>query len=226
VILLKNKIILLDLVFYVGLPLLFWNVFRDVIGDYYAMLASSVPAIIYSLYRFYEVKKINFTGIYIITTLVIGTLIDVLAGSALQLLWNNVFYNMAIGLFFLLTILIKRPMALYFALDFVELQGHDRTFSNHLFNQKKLFIIFQLVTLLIAFRSGVFAAIKAWLIIEYGVEAFDKGIVVRQVLGWVFTGLTMFGFFYTTKVIKDHPEILKKVEEELYGGDERLRKES
>lgn len=224
--LLRNKIIILDLIFYVGLPLLVWNVFRDVIGDYYAMLASSVPAIIYSLYRFYEVKKINITGIYIITTLVIGTLIDVLAGSAIQLLWNNVFYNMAISIFFLSTLVFKRPMALYFGLDFAELQGHDRLFCRHLFNQKKLLMIFQLVTLVFALRSGVFAAIKAWLIVEFGVEAFDKGILVRQVIGWVFTGLTMFGFFYLTKVIKDHPELLKKVEEELYGGEEGLRKES
>ena len=222
----KKNVILLDLIFYVGLPLLFWNGFRDVIGDYYAMLASSVPAIIYSIYRFYEVKKINITGLYIITTLVIGTLIDVLAGSALQLLWNNVFYNLAIGTFFLSTMLFKRPMALYFALDFVELQGHDRPFSKHLFYQKRIFIIFQLVTLLFAFRSVFFAAIKAWLIVEYGVEAFDKGILVRQVIGWVFTGLTMFGFFYTGKVIKDHPDIIKRVEEEMYGEDEKLKKES
>lgn len=82
------------------------------------------------------------------------------------------------------------------------------------------------MTLLFAFRSGVFAAIKAWLIVEYGVEAFDKGILVRQVIGWVFTGLTIFGFIYTTKVIKDHPELTKRVEEQLYGGDERLRKQS
>ena len=222
----KKNVIILDLIFYVGLPLLFWNVFRAVIGDYYAMLASSVPAILYSIYRFYEIKKINITGLYIITTLVIGTLIDVLAGSALQMLWNNVFYNMAIGTFFLCTFLFKRPMALYFGLDFAELQGHDRTFCKHLFNQKKILIIFQLVTLLFAFRSGVFAAIKAWLILEYGVEAFDKGIVARQVLGWLFTGLTIFGFFYTSKVIKDQPEITQSVEEELYGGENGLRVKS
>jgi hypothetical protein len=226
VMLLKKNVIILDLIFYVGLPLLFWNVFRNVLGDYYAMLASSVPAIIYSLYRFYEVKKINITGLYIIITLVIGTLIDVLAGSALQLLWNNVFYNVAIGTFFLATILIKRPMAMYFGLDFAELQGHDRTFCKHLFKQKEVYIVFQLVTLLFAFRSGIFAAIKGWLIVEYGVEAFDKGILVRQVIGWVFTGLTIFGFIYTTKIIKDHPEITKRVEEELYGEGEGLRKES
>ncbi|NKE04036.1 VC0807 family protein [Mesobacillus selenatarsenatis] len=222
----RKNLILLDLIFYVGLPLLFWNGLRDVIGDYYAMLASSVPAIIYSLYRFYEVKKINITGLYIITTLVIGTLIDVLAGSALQMLWNNVFYNAAIGTFIFTTILIKRPMALYFGLDFAELQGHDRTFCKHLFNHKKIFIIFQLVTLSFALRSGVFAVIKSWLIIEYGVEAFDKGILVRQVIGWLFTGMTMFGFFYIAKVIKDHPEIIKGVEKELYGKEEGLRKES
>lgn len=53
-----------------------------------------------------------------IVTLIIGTLIDVLAGSAIQLLWNNVIYAYVMSGFFLLTILIKKPITLYFALDF------------------------------------------------------------------------------------------------------------
>ncbi|OEH91069.1 VC0807 family protein [Bacillus solimangrovi] len=207
-----KNIVLLDLVFYVILPLICWNGLRESIGDYYAMLASSVPAIIYSLYRFYEVKRINITGLYIIIILVIGTLIDVLAGSAMQLLWNNVYYSLALCTFFLMTILIKKPMALYFALDFVELQGDDRVLSKHLFYQKTIFILFQFVTLLFALRSGLLAAIKVWLISEYGVEAFDKGIIVKQTISWLITALTVIGFLYIKKVINDNPDLLNKAE--------------
>ncbi|WP_113926641.1 VC0807 family protein [Bacillus sp. P14.5] len=211
----KKNIVLLDLIFYAALPLLFWNVFRDDIGDYYAMLFSSVPAILYSAYRFWEMKRVNVFGIYLITTLVIGTLIDVLAGSALQLLWNNVYFSIAMCLFFLITILFQKPITLYFGLDFAELQGYDRKFCRKLYEQKQLFRVFQWITIVFAVRSGVMAGANAWLITEYGVEAFDKGILLKQAFSWVMTGITVAGFFYVGKIINDSPELIDNVKNEM-----------
>jgi len=190
-------------------------VLRDHVGDYYAMLLTSVPGILYTLYRFKETKKLNVTGTFILASLVIGTVIDLLSGSALRLLWNNVYYSLAIGVFFLGTMLFKRPLALYFALDVAELQGHDRKFSKHLFNHKPLILIFQGITLILALRSGLFAGVNSWLILEYGVEAFVKGILLKQVLGWVISAITVFGLFDVGKVIKYSPELIKKVQAEL-----------
>ncbi|WP_374056177.1 hypothetical protein [Rossellomorea sp. FM04394] len=82
----KKNFVLLDLLMYVALPLFVWNIMRDYIGDYYAMLLFSVPGIIYTVYRFIEMKKVNTFGLFILVTLIVGTLIDVLAGSSLQLL--------------------------------------------------------------------------------------------------------------------------------------------
>jgi hypothetical protein len=214
----KKNIVLLDLIFYVGLPLFVWNGMRDFLGDYYAMLLSSVPGIVYSLYRFFELKRVNILGIFMIATLVVGTLIDVLAGSALQLLWNNVYYAAAMSTFFIITIVMKKPIALYFGLDFAELQGYDRKFSKHLYNEKPIFIIFQLVTFVFAIRSGVLAGVKAWLILEYGVDAFDKGIIIRQAFNWIMTGLAVGGFIYIGKLINDSPALIEKVKKEISAG--------
>lgn len=211
----KNNVILLDILFYLALPLFVWHVLRDYVGDYYAMLLTSVPGIIYTLYRFNQTKKLNVTGTFILASLVIGTVIDLLSGSALRLLWNNVYYSLAMGIFFLATMLFKRPLALYFALDVAELQGYDRKFSKHLYYHKPLLLIFQGITLILAFRSGLFAGVNSWLILEYGVEAFDKGILLKQVLGWVITAITVIGFFYVGKVIQDSPELIKKVQADL-----------
>ncbi|MGM0846412.1 MAG: VC0807 family protein [Bacillota bacterium] len=211
----KKNIVLLDLIFYAALPLLFWNFFRDDIGDYYAMLFSSIPAILYSVYRFWEMKRVNIFGIYLIGTLVIGTLIDVLAGSALQLLWNNVYFALTMSLFFLITMILQKPITLYFGLDFAELQGYDRRFSKKLYEQKPIFQVFQWITLVFAVRSGVLAAANAWLIAEYGVEAFDKGILLKQAFSWFMTGITVAGFFYIGKIIKDSPELVDKVKAEM-----------
>ncbi|MGM0866334.1 MAG: hypothetical protein ACQEWF_16800 [Bacillota bacterium] len=148
-------------------------------------------------------------------------MIDVLAGSSIQLLWNNVFYTAALSLFFLITMLFRKPISLFFGLDFAELQGYDRTFCKRLYYKKPLFRIFQLITLCFALRSGILAIVKAWLILEYWVEAFDKGIILRQAFSWIMTGITVAGFIYIGKIIRDFPQLVKEVQIEL---DEEERK--
>ncbi|WP_237582644.1 VC0807 family protein [Pontibacillus yanchengensis] len=160
----NNKFVLLDIICYVIFPLVIWHMLRDVIGDYYAMLLSSVPGIIYTVYRFKALKKVNVFGIYMISNLIIGTLIDVLSGSAINLLWNNVYYAYAVAGLFLFTIIIKKPIALYFALDFTELQGFDRQINKKLFFHKKIYYIFNWIVVAFALQNIILASIKAWLI--------------------------------------------------------------
>jgi hypothetical protein len=196
----KTYIIFLDLLFYVAFPLLIWNLGRDYTGDYYAMLASSIPAILYSIYRFYEIKKVNFTGIFILSTLIISTLVDFLAGSAIQLLWNNVYYSIGMALFYVGSVLLNRPAALFLSLDLVEMRGNDRSLTKDIFYQRNIFLVFTWITLLFACQEVVLSIIRVFLIEKYGVEAFDHGIVYRQIIGWTFTLISIFGFIYIAKL--------------------------
>ncbi|MCA1054334.1 hypothetical protein LCM10_04985 [Rossellomorea aquimaris] len=200
----QKNIVLGDIIFYLIFPIVIWNISRDYIGDYYAMLLSSVPGIIYSVIRFILLKKVNLFGLFMIGTLLAGTLVDVLSGSALNLLWNNVYYSYGIGLFFILTILFNRPITLFFALDFVEMQGYDRKEMRTIFYQKRILNLFKLITFGFAFRDILLASIKVWLISEYGVEAFDKGLILRQILSWTLTGVTIYGFIYISKILSEN----------------------
>ncbi|QFT87641.1 hypothetical protein FIU87_03165 [Bacillus sp. THAF10] len=168
------------------------------------MLISSIPGIIYSLIRFILLKKINLFGIFIISNLFLGTLIDVLSGSAINLLWNNIYYSYFLGILFLFTIFLNKPIALYFALDFVELQGQNRIKMKEIFYQKRILNIFKLITFVFAFRDILLASIKWWLISTYGIESFDKGLVLRQIFSWVLTGLSIYGFIYVSNIINEN----------------------
>jgi hypothetical protein len=117
--------------------------------------------------------------------------------------------------FFVGTMILTRPLALFFALDVAELQGYDRKFSKHFYYHKPLLVIFQGITLVLALRSGIFAGVNSWLILEYGVEVFDKGILLKQVLGWFISAITVIGFLYIGKVIQDSPDLVKKVQADL-----------
>ncbi|QST00796.1 hypothetical protein IMZ31_04260 [Pontibacillus sp. ALD_SL1] len=201
----QKNIVVWDLICYIVFPLVVWNFIRDDIGDYYAMLLSSVPGIIYTFIRFKAVKKVQFFGIFMLANLVVGTLFDVLAGSAIQLLWNRVYFALLGGGIFLGSMLIRKPIALYLMLDVMEMQGQNRKGLKAKFMQKKVFFVFQLITFVFVFRELVFAGWKAWLVTQYGIEAFDQALVLRQVMSWVLTGVTVIGYVYVFKLLQMTP---------------------
>lgn len=197
-----NKYILfLDLLFYLALPLLIWNYGRVYMGDYTAILVSSSVGILYSIYRFYTMKKVSFTGMYILTSLLIKIFIEFFAGSALQLLWNHIYYDFVTALFFLVTILIKKPASLYLTLDIVELQGNDRALMKDLFYRGKTLRVFNVITLIFCFRELVLAVTRIILVSRFGVDAYDEGIIYQQVISWIFTIIAGVGFIYIYKLL-------------------------
>lgn len=137
-----------------------------------------------------------------IGNLVVGTLIDVLSGSAMQLQWNNVYYAYFISILSLATIIINRPLYLYFALDFVEMQGYDRILMKKSFYQNKILRVFKWITFGLSFKEILLATIKVWLIKRYGVDAFDKGIIIRQIIAWGLSGISTYGFIYISKLLQ------------------------
>lgn len=199
----QSNIIFWDVICYIAFPLLVWNFMREPIGDYYAILLASVPGIIYSFIRFFKIGKIQFFGLFMLGSLVLSTLVDILSGSALQLLWNRVYFSFFVALFFLGSMLIRRPIALFLALDVMEMQGSNRKKLKTQFYQKKVFSVFQVITFLFVFREVFFAFWKVLLIKEHGVEAFDQALVLRQALSWAITFVSAIGFLYVGKLLSD-----------------------
>ncbi|WP_088068149.1 hypothetical protein [Gottfriedia luciferensis] len=70
-----------------------------------------------------------------------------------------------------------------------------------LFFQKKILLIFKLITFGFALRDILLASLKSGLILKYGVEAFDKALLIRQILNLSMTGVSMLGFVYISKLL-------------------------
>ncbi|MED1204616.1 VC0807 family protein [Heyndrickxia acidicola] len=211
----NKQIVLSDIICYLIFPLVIWHVCRSMLGDYPAMLVSSIPGILYTVYRFIAVRKMNIFGIFMVTDLVIGTLVDVTAGSGTQMLWNEAVYSIIMGVFFGFTIFINKPIVLYFCLDFTELQGHNRKKMKPLFYRKEILRIFNLITSLFILRELLGGILKMWLVSEYGADAFNKGIIEKQILNWGISALAVFGFIYISKKLNEQkppPPALNKEE--------------
>lgn len=143
----QNKKAILDLVFYLVIPFLIWKFAKPYIDPYYAMLLSSVPGIIYTLYTFKKEKQFNVTGFFILITLISNTTVDLLSGAAERMLWNDAYYHIVLGIIVICTIFIKKPLMLYFAADIAALQGHDRDKSRELYRDSRIYPALQYLTL-------------------------------------------------------------------------------
>src|SRR5699024_12411314 len=119
-------LLFLVIVCYALLPFFFWNYGREPLCDYLAILLSTVPGFIYTVYRFVTEKQLNIAGLFIITSLFISTVVDLVSTSAIHMLWNQVYLGFGFGVVFLITSFIKKPLALCFAVDFAYLQGYQR----------------------------------------------------------------------------------------------------
>lgn len=199
---LGNKLILLDLIFYAAIPFVLWKYGREPFGDYAAMLISTIPGIVYTCYRFFKEKQFNIAGMFILGSLVLGTTVDLLSGSAEQMLWNGVYLSLFYVAIHFVALVMKRPLALYFAVDFAYLQGHARRDSKSLFFQKGIFKWFQVIQFLFIVRGLIMAALTVFLLKQYGVDGYSGMLIYKRIASGFFGILTMALYFYTSVPIQ------------------------
>ena len=199
-----NKRTLLDLIIYLGLPLLIWNTLRPVLGDYFAMLLSTVPGIIYTICTFIIEKQYSVTGLFILATMLIGSTMDIYSRTAHQMLWNYVYLNTGLVTFWCLTLLARRPMALYFFIDYAFLHGVPKERTRVLYRQMPYFRYFMLLTAFLAFRDFSNVLLRISLIRHYDVEGFNQIKVITQVWTIITTVLFIYGIILIIKKIQLH----------------------
>jgi hypothetical protein len=201
--------LLVDFVLFFIFPLAFWELSRDIIGDYPAMILSTLPGILYSLYRFNDTGKLNYTGICVILNLTAGLLVDILSGSALQLLWNNVFYSASLLLIYSVSMAARKPLYLYFTLDLMALRGYDRKTTKALLFEKKTYKLFQLITLIYCVNELIYIVCLSRWILKYGVEAYRFDILLDKSLNIILSGASLAVFFFIHQAVNEITPVKK-----------------
>ena len=142
----KNKL-LLDAFFYLGVPLLMWNLFRESLGDYHTILYGMLPAVIYTIVVAFINKEWNVTGIFFLSIISMNFLFNLLSKTAEQELWNGVYMSVISFSFYVLTIVIKKPIGMYFFIDYAFAKGIPRKVSKELYSSSNNFHYFVEFTL-------------------------------------------------------------------------------
>lgn len=206
---LPTLILIVDFVLFFIFPLGFWELGREVVGDYPAMLLSTLPGIFYSFYRFKNNARLNYTGICVILNLIAGLLVDFLSGSALQLLWNNVFYSAALLFIYSVSIAAKKPLYLYFTLDLMAMRGYDRKIIKELFFEKKTYKLFQIITLIYCANELIYIVCLSSWIMKYGVEAYRLDIILVSSLNIMLSIASLAAFFFIHQAVNEITSVKK-----------------
>lgn len=196
------KRIFLDAFFYLGVPLLIWNFFREDLGDYYAILYGMLPAVIYTIAMAVIKKEWNVTGIFFLSLISLNFVFNLISKTAVQELWNGVYMSIISIVFYMLTIGIKKPIGMYFFIDYAYAKGVPRKASKALYTSSENYGYFVQFTLFLVLREIVTGGVKSYLIFDKGVEAFNTIQLTSSIIGYVFTGLTVFYVIYIIKKTK------------------------
>ncbi|MNC17811.1 hypothetical protein D3C75_657020 [compost metagenome] len=205
-----------DIVMYLVLPMAVWRLGEGHLPDYYLILITGIPGIIYTLVTLMIRKKANFTGIFILTVMLTDSALDLLAGSVRNMFLYGLWQNGIMALLYGLTLLLRRPVSLYFALDVAELQGFNRQESRKLFLQPRPRRWLIQITALMGIRSLGFAFIK-WTVLTYFYSesmgkltiGYDNYLFHLRIYSWVWGAIiaACWMLFYksVTSPVKDDP---------------------
>lgn len=201
---------ILEILCYIVLPIAIWKYGRAPLGDYYAMLLSTGPAFVYTVWNFFHDRQFNITGLYIMSSLIINTILDLVSDSAEWMLWNGIYFNFGMIVFLLFTIIIKKPLVMYFLVDAAYVQGTPREESFKKYKSKELFKYFQWLTAFLILRDVMESGVKIWLIYKYGVDGFDKILIAMRTLGYVMSALFVAAVMFVFSKISKYAEQQEK----------------
>lgn len=199
----KEYHLFLDLLFYFILPILFWELGRGYISDYPTILISVFPGIFYSLYRFFKTNDITFTRIYLFINIIVGLLCDLCAGSALQLLWNDMFYSLGLSLIFIGSSLTQRPLFFYLSLDILVMQGYDRKLTREILLKKNSMTILRVLSILNGVRELIFMCFLLKCLPIYGIEIYTVSILLDQLFSLCMSGISIVGYYFLYKYVNN-----------------------
>ena len=176
----------LDLLFTLFLPMIIWNVGKDALGDYYAILLSTVPGFIYGLTIFILSKRFNLFGFFLLFNLLLGGLVDILSGSMENMLRNQMYISFGYALIILGLLIIKRPLPLYFIVDIAVSMGYDRKESMEFFRQPVLYRLILFMTITSIFQNIASGLIKGLYLYMDGAIEYTFILLIRRISSGIF----------------------------------------
>lgn len=187
--------IVIDLIFYLGLPLLIWNFGRNWVGDYLAMFSSAGCGIGYTAWRFSRDRRYNATGLIIVGGITLNLFLNIISDSALGILYNSLILNGTLVTLYSVSLIVRRPLGRVFYIDYRRMHGEDPHASAAKAALMEKRIYFDYLTALFVIREGTMLSVKWLMLRNLGVEGAGVVILVNRLVSYTFIGMIALMIF-------------------------------
>ncbi|REG57582.1 hypothetical protein B0G80_0205 [Paraburkholderia sp. BL6669N2] len=178
------------------LPWLAYRLALPHLGETGALIASAVPPIVWSLIELVRFRRVDALSVMVLAGIVLSVAAMALGGSPRMLLLRESLVSGAIGVVFLLSLPMRRPLIFYLARATVarEMEGGAARFEALWQERPALVSAMRLMTLVWGVGLTGETALRAWMALTWPIERF---LVVSPFIGYgIYGGLALWTFWY------------------------------
>ncbi|PRX26581.1 hypothetical protein B0G75_11883 [Paraburkholderia sp. BL18I3N2] len=178
------------------LPWLAYRLALPHLGETGALIASAAPPIVWSLIELARFRRVDALSVLVVAGIVLSVAAMALGGSPRMLLLRESLISGAIGVVFLLSLPMRRPLIFYLARATVarEMEGGAARFEALWQERPALVSAMRLMTLVWGVGLTGETALRAWMALTWPIERF---LVVSPFIGYgIYGALTLWTFWY------------------------------
>ncbi|MEZ0605345.1 VC0807 family protein [Paraburkholderia sp. IW21] len=178
------------------LPWLAYRLALPHLGETGALIASAGPPIIWSLIELARFRRVDALSVMVVAGIVLSVAAMALGGSPRMLLLRESLVSGAVGVLFLLSLPMRRPLIFYLARATVarEMEGGAARFESLWRERPALVRAMRLMTLVWGVGLTGETALRAWMALTWPIERF---LVVSPFIGYgIYGGLTLWTLWY------------------------------
>ncbi|WP_144143030.1 VC0807 family protein [Paraburkholderia sp. BCC1884] len=178
------------------LPWLAYKLALPRLGETGALIASAVPPIVWSLIELVRFRRVDALSVMVVAGIVLSVAAMALGGSPRVLLLRESLVSGAVGVVFLLSLPLRRPLIFYLARATVarEMEGGAAHFEALWEARPGLVSAMRRMTLVWGVGLTGETALRAWMALSWPVERF---LVVSPFIGYgIYGGLALWTLWY------------------------------
>jgi hypothetical protein len=178
------------------LPWLAYRFALPHLGETGALIASAVPPIVWSLIELARFRRVDALSVMVVAGIVLSVAAMALGGSPRVLLLRESLVSGAVGVVFLLSLPMRRPLIFYLARATVarEMEGGAAHFEALWRERPALATSMRLMTLVWGIGLTAETALRSWMALTWPIERF---LVVSPFIGYgIYGGLALWTLWY------------------------------
>jgi len=191
------------------LPWLAYRLALPRLGETGALIASAVPPLVWSAIELARFRRVDALSVMVVAGIVLSVAAMALGGSPRMLLLRESLVSGAIGVAFLLSMPMRRPLIFYLARATVarEMEGGATHFETLWRDRPGLATAMRTMTLVWGIGLTAETALRAWMALTWPIERF---LVVSPFIGYgIYAGLALWTLWYR-KTMRGRVEAIER----------------